>query len=73
MRLRDIDERATAHHGVISIGMSGLSRSSWYRAIRSGQLEQLHPGVARLHGTPDTPEQRITAALLAAFPSSSAW
>ena len=44
---------------------SGLSRSSWYRAIRAGQLEQLHPGVARLHGTSDTPEQRITAAMLA--------
>ena len=44
---------------------SGLSRSSWYRAIRSGQLEQLHPGVARLHGTNDTPEQRIAAAVLA--------
>ena len=44
---------------------SGLSRSSWYRAIRSGQLEQLHSGVARLHGTPDTAEQRIMAAILA--------
>jgi very-short-patch-repair endonuclease len=65
MRLGDLDERATANHGVISAVTSGLGRSSWYRAIRSGQLEQLHPGVARLHGTPDTPEQRIMAALLA--------
>lgn len=65
MRLRDLDTWATAHHGVISMEASGLSRSSWYRAIRAGQLEQLHPGVARLHGTSDTPEQRITAAMLA--------
>ncbi len=65
MRLSDLDDWATAHHGVISMGASGLSRSSWYRAIRSGQLEQLHSGVARLHGTPDTAEQRIMAAILA--------
>lgn len=65
MRLGDLDQRATANHGVISMHTSGLGRSSWYRAIRSGQLEQLHPGVARLHGTADTPEQRIMAALLA--------
>ncbi len=65
MRLSDLDDWATAHHGVISMEASGLSRSSWYRAIRAGQLEQLHSGVARLHGTPDTREQRIMAALLA--------
>jgi very-short-patch-repair endonuclease len=65
VRLSDLDAWATAHHGVISIEASGLSRSAWYRAIRSGQLEQLHPGVARLHGTPITPELRIMAALLA--------
>jgi very-short-patch-repair endonuclease len=35
------------------------------RAIDSGQLQQLHPGVARLHGTPPTAEQRIAAAVLA--------
>jgi len=65
MRLDGLDAWATAHHGVVSMEVSGLSRSSWYRAIRSGQLEQLHSGVARLHGTPDTPNQRIMAALLA--------
>ncbi|HSL74126.1 MAG TPA: type IV toxin-antitoxin system AbiEi family antitoxin domain-containing protein [Ilumatobacteraceae bacterium] len=65
MRLEDLDAWATAHHGVITRQHSGLTRSSWYRAIESGQLEQLHPGVARLHGTAPTAEQRITAAVLA--------
>lgn len=72
MQLCDLDDWATSHHGVISIKASGLSRSSWYRAIRSGQLEQLHPGVARLHGTPDTAEQRIMAAILAVGPPALA-
>lgn len=65
VRLDNLDSWATAHHGVVSLEASGLSRSSWYRAIRSGQLEQLHPGVARLHGTPNTQQQRIMAAHLA--------
>ena len=52
--------------------MSGLSRSSWYRAIAAGQLEQVYPGVARLHGTAKTPEQRIMAAVLAAGPTALA-
>ena len=65
VRMGDLDDWATAHHGVVSMEVSGLTRSSWYRAVRSGQLDQLHPGVARLHGTPDTAEQRIMAAVLA--------
>lgn len=65
VRLSDLDSWATAHHGVITMEASGLSRSSWYRAVRSGQLDQLHPGVARLHGTPITREARIMAAVLA--------
>ncbi len=46
--------------------MSGLSESAWGRAIRAGTLVPVHPKVARLVGTPDTPEQRIVAAVLAA-------
>jgi very-short-patch-repair endonuclease len=65
VQLERIDALATAQHGVISQPCSGLSRSSWYRAIAAGQLDQLHPGVARLRGTPDTREQRIMAAVLA--------
>ncbi len=63
--MQDLDTWARAHHGVITLAASGLGRSSWYRAIAAGQLEQLHPGVARLHGTADTPEQRMMAAVLA--------
>ena len=62
MRLEDLDAWATVHHGVITREHSGLSRSSWYRAIRAGHLRQLHPGVARLHGTPN-----------GAVPNSTVW
>jgi very-short-patch-repair endonuclease len=65
MRLEDFDRYALAHHGIITLEASGLTRSAWYRALRAGTIEQLHPYVARLHGTPDTPEQRIAAALAA--------
>jgi very-short-patch-repair endonuclease len=44
----------------------GWTKSAWHRAIRRGQLQLMHPGVARLHGTPTTPVQRIYAAVLAA-------
>jgi very-short-patch-repair endonuclease len=63
MRLEHVDRYARSHHGIITLDASGLSRAAWYRAIRSGTIEQVHPLVARLHGTPDTPEQRIAAAL----------
>jgi very-short-patch-repair endonuclease len=63
MRLSEFDDWARAHHGIITLEASGLSRDAWYRALRSGAIEQLHPFVARLHGTPDTPEQRIIAAV----------
>ncbi len=63
MRLSDFDDWARAHHGIITLEASGLARDAWYRAIKAGTIEQLHPHVARLHGTPDTPEQRIIAAV----------
>ena len=47
-------------------------RSAWYRAIESGVLKPLHPGVARLVGAADTREQRIAAAVLAAGPGAMA-
>ena len=43
-----------------------MSRSDWYRALRRGDIEYVHPGVARLIGSPRTREQRIAAAVLAA-------
>ena len=61
MRLSDFDARARANHGLITFEASGLSPSAWYRAIAAGTIQQIHPFVARLPGTPDTPEQRIAA------------
>ncbi len=72
MRLSDLDDWALRNHGLLTFDASGTSRSAWYRAIASGAIEQLHPFVARLHGTPDTPEQRIAAATLAAGGSALA-
>jgi very-short-patch-repair endonuclease len=72
MHERDIDEWARTHHGLITKAASGLSGSAWKRAIRSGRLLAVHPGVARLPGTSDTPEQRIAAAVLAASPAGIA-
>ncbi len=72
MHLTNLDHLATANHGIVSRSASGLSRSSWYRAITAGQLEQVYPGVARLHGTARTTEQRIAAAVFATGPSSIA-
>lgn len=72
MRLLDLDHFATNHHGLITRDRSGLSDAAWHRAIRSGHLEPLHPGVARLPGTARTPEQRIAAAVFAAGPGAMA-
>lgn len=65
MRLLDLDEWARAHHGVVTLESSGMSRSAWYRAIRAGTIAQIHPHVGRLPGTPLTPEHQIIAACLA--------
>lgn len=72
VELAQLDQLATANHGIVSRDTSGLSRSSWYRAIAAGQLDQIYPGVARLHGTARTPEQRITAAVAATGSTSLA-
>ena len=66
MRLLDLDLAAMDHHGLITLHTSGLARSAWYRAVRAGLIEQLHPGVARLVGTRTTYRQRVAAAVLAA-------
>ena len=65
MRLIDLDQRAISQHGLITLSQSGLSRAGWYRALKSGRFEQIHPGVARLAGTARGYRQRIAAALLA--------
>ena len=66
MRLVELDAVARRHHGVVTREMAGLE---WpgvaSSACATGLLIQLHPGVARLVGTADTVEQRVTAAVLA--------
>jgi very-short-patch-repair endonuclease len=66
--MQRIIARATSHHGLITQQQAarlGMSRSAWYRAIASGRLDGLYPGVARLPGTTTTPMVRIAAAVLA--------
>jgi very-short-patch-repair endonuclease len=69
MQLRIIDTFASRHHGLITRDRArrlGVSRSSWYRAIASEMLEQIHPNVARTRGSPETWEQQALAAVWAA-------
>jgi very-short-patch-repair endonuclease len=72
MRPSEFDDWARAHHGIITLEQSGLSRSAWYRALDAGTLIPMHPHVARLPGTPDTPEQRIIAGVAAVGPQGLA-
>ncbi len=67
--LPSIESLAQDHHGLVTragVKGRGVSRSAWYRALAAGVIEPVHPGVARLVGTSDTPEQRIAAAVLGA-------
>ncbi len=65
LRISDYDHWARAHHGLLTRASPGISDDQWYRGLKAGSFEQVHPGVARLPGTPNTPEQRIAAAVLA--------
>lgn len=65
MRLTNLDDWARSHHGLVTRAASGMPRSTWYRAIERGDIQQVHPNVARMVGTADTPEQRILAGVLA--------
>lgn len=68
VRLDRLDAFAQRHHGLVTratAGTLGVSRAAWYRAIESGLLEQVHPNVARLWGTPPTLPQRALAAVWA--------
>lgn len=69
MDLSRLDDFARRHHGLVSRAAAerrGISRSAWYRAIASGQLEQIAPNVARLHGSLPTLAQRALTAVWAA-------
>lgn len=72
MNLLDHDAWATANHGLLHRRACGIAEHDWYRALKAGQLQQLHPGVARIPGTATTPVQRIAAAVLAAGPGAMA-
>jgi len=75
MQLQRLDPFAARHHGLINSAAAhrlGVSRSAWYRAVASGQLELLYPNVARLWGAPSTFPQRALAAVWAAGPQALA-
>ncbi|HZQ26822.1 MAG TPA: type IV toxin-antitoxin system AbiEi family antitoxin domain-containing protein [Acidimicrobiales bacterium] len=60
--------RARVEHGLISWEQAlacGMSPAGMTRAVRSGRLERVHPGVYRVAGAPETWEQRALAAVLA--------
>lgn len=68
--MRALETHAAERHGLLErdvlVRQATLSRAGWYRAIRHGTFEQVHPGVGRMFGSPRTPEQGILAAVLAA-------
>jgi very-short-patch-repair endonuclease len=75
MELETLDLYANDHHGLVTRDAArrhGISRSAWYRALQDGLLDHVHPGVARLYGSPQTKEQAIAAAVLAAGPGAMA-
>lgn len=65
MRLSDLDDVARRHHGLVTLGESGLTNDAWHRALRAGSLIEVHRHVARLPGTEPSLVQRIHAAVLA--------
>lgn len=75
MELRRLERFGATHHAVVTLEAAvdvGISEHAWHRAIRSGTLDPMHPGVARIAGSPRTHEQRIMAAVLAVGPGASA-
>ena len=75
MDLQRLDLFASANHGLITrdaAARAGISKATWFRWHATGRLDGLHPGVARLPGSPETREQRIAAAVLAAQPGAMA-
>lgn len=68
MDLRRLASIAARQHGLITLDQytaTGQSPRAWYRAVERGDLEPLHPGVARLVGQIVTREQRVLAGVLA--------
>lgn len=66
---------ALDNHGLVTraaAARAGVSTSAWYRKLDNGLYIPVHPNVARLYGSPETREQRIAAAVLAAGPGAMA-
>ena len=65
----DLRRVAARQHGLVTLEQAvadGWSRATWYRAVRRRCGSAcVAPAVAALPGAPDTPEQRILAAILA--------
>jgi very-short-patch-repair endonuclease len=75
MSIRSLDAFASDHHGLVTrhaAARVGVSERSWYRAIATGVLEHVHPGVCRMFGSARTPAQVIHAAVLATGPGAMA-
>lgn len=75
MKIDALELFAHDHHGLVTRDVAlrrGMSRFQWYKAIESGLLEPIHPGVCRLCGAPPTREQAIAAAVLGAGPGAMA-
>lgn len=75
MKLHLLDAFASRHHALVTLDAfldAGLSRSTFYRAVRVGDLMLIHPSVARVAGSVDSALQRLHAAVLAAGPDAMA-
>jgi very-short-patch-repair endonuclease len=64
-----------AQHGLVAMQQAigaGMPRRAWYRAIDSGRLRRVAPGVARFPGAPESSQQRILTSILAIGPTALA-
>lgn len=69
MALDRLSALARRQHGLVTRAQCielGLARGWIQHALATGRLERLHPGVYRLSGAPDSWEQNVMAAVLAA-------
>jgi len=69
MKLAQLEQFALSNHGLVTIGAAqraGISKATWHRATHDGTVQLIHPGVARIIGSPATTVQAIAAAVLAA-------
>ena len=72
MDLERVDRYARRHRGLLPFTESELTRREWNRAAARGEVELWHRDVARMLGSPITPEMRIQAAVFGAGPDSLA-